>query len=163
MKKWYLLYTKPRQEKLALQHLQNQAYEAYLPLVQVEKIRQGVRGLVEEALFPRYLFVQLDEAGSQSWAPIRSTVGVSQLVKFGHRFAEVSQDLVQWVQEHAKTNKIEEQFKSGDLVRITEGPFRGFDAIFQTYDGEKRAVLLLNLLTKMTEAKFGLNWIKKAS
>jgi transcriptional antiterminator RfaH len=163
MKKWYLLYTKPRQEKLALQHLQNQAYEAYLPLVQVEKIRQGVRGLVEEALFPQYLFVQLDEAGSQSWAPIRSTVGVSQLVKFGHRFAEVSQDLVQWVQEHAKTNKIEEQFKSGDLVRITEGPFRGFDAIFKTYDGEKRAVLLLNLLTKMTEAKFGLNWIKKAS
>jgi transcriptional antiterminator RfaH len=73
MKKWYLLYTKPRQEKLALQHLQNQAYEAYLPLVQVEKIRQGVRGLAEEALFPRYLFVQLDEAGSQSWAPIRST------------------------------------------------------------------------------------------
>jgi transcriptional antiterminator RfaH len=163
MKKWYLCYTKPRQEKLALQHLQNQAYEAYLPLVQVEKIRQGVRGLVEEALFPRYLFVQLDEAGSQSWGPIRSTVGVSQLVKFGHRFAEVSQDLVQWVQENAKTNKIEEQFKSGDLVRITEGPFRGFDAIFKTYDGEKRAVLLLNLLTKMTEAKFGLNWIKKAS
>jgi transcriptional antiterminator RfaH len=163
MKKWYLLYTKPRQEKLALQHLQNQAYEAYLPLVQIEKIRQGVRGLVEEALFPRYLFVQLDEAGSQSWAPIRSTVGVSQLVKFGHRFAEVSQDLVQRVQEHAKTNKIEEQFKSGDLVRITEGPFRGFDAIFKTYDGEKRAVLLLNLLTKMTEAPFSLGLIKKIS
>jgi transcriptional antiterminator RfaH len=163
MKKWYLLYTKPRQEKLALQHLQNQAYEAYLPLVQVEKIRQGARAWAEEALFPRYLFVQLDEAGSQSWAPIRSTVGVSQLVKFGHRFAEVSQELVQWVQEHTKINKIEEQFKSGDLVRITEGPFRGFDAIFKTYDGEKRAVLLLNLLTKKTEAKFGLNWIKKAS
>ena len=163
MKKWYLLYTKPRQEKLALQHLQNQAYEAYLPLVKVEKIRQGVRGLVEEALFPRYLFVQLDEAGSQSWAPIRSTVGVSQLVRFGHRFAEVSQELVQWVQEHAKTNKIEEQFKSGDLVRITEGPFRGFEAIFKTYDGDKRAVLLLNLLTKMTEAPFSLGLIKKIS
>ena len=163
MKKWYLLYTKPRQEKLAFQHLKNQAYEVYLPLIQVEKIRQGVRGLVEEALFPRYLFVQLDEAGSQSWAPIRSTVGVSQLVKFGHLFAEVSQELVQWVQEHAKTNKLEEQFKSSDLVRITGGPFRGFDAIFQTYDGEKRAVLLLNLLAKMAEAKFGLNWIKKAS
>jgi transcriptional antiterminator RfaH len=108
MKKWYLLYTKPRQEKLALQHLQNQAYEAYLPLVKIEKIRQGARAWAEEALFPRYLFVQLDEAGSQSWAPIRSTVGVSQLVKFGHHFAEVSQELVQWVQEHAKTNKIEE-------------------------------------------------------
>lgn len=163
MKKWYLLYTKPRQEKLALQHLQNQAYEVYLPLIQVEKIRQGVRSLVEEALFPRYLFVKLDEAGSQSWAPIRSTVGVSQLVKFGHRFAEVSQDLVAWVQDHAKVMKLAPELKQGDLVTITEGPFRGMEAIFKTYDGEKRAILLLNLLTKMTEAKFGLNWIKKAS
>ena len=58
---------------------------------------------------------------------------------------------MQWVQEHAKANKIEEQFKSSDLVRITEGPFRGFDAIFKTYDGEKIAVLLLNLLTTKTE------------
>jgi hypothetical protein len=37
------------------------------------------------------------------------------------------------------------------------------DAIFKAYDGERRAILLLNLLTKMTEATFGLNWIKKAS
>jgi transcriptional antiterminator RfaH len=135
----------------------------YLPLIQVEKIRQGVRGLVEEALFPRYLFVQLDEAGSQSWAPIRSTVGVSQLVKFGHCFAEVSQDLVSWVQDQAKVMKLAPELKQGDVVTITEGPFRGMDAIFKTYDGENRAILLLNLLTKMTEAKFGLNWIKKAS
>ena len=126
MKKWYLLYTKPRQEKLALQHLQNQAYEVYLPLVQVEKIRQGVRGLVEEALFPRYLFLQLDVAGSQSWAPILSTVGVSQLVKVGHRFAEVSQDVVAWVQVHAKVVKLAPELKQGDVVTITEGPFRGW-------------------------------------
>ena len=163
MKKWFLLYTKPKQEKVALWHLQNQAYEVYLPLVQVEKIRQGVRILVEEALFPRYLFVQLDEAGQQSWAPIRSTVGVSQLVRFGHRFAEVSQDLVAWVQAHSKLMKLAPELKQGDLVTITEGPFRGIEAIFRTYDGEKRAILLLNLLTKITEAKFDLSCIKKAS
>ena len=163
MKKWYLLYTKPRKEKLALQHLQNQAYEVYLPLIQVERIRHGVRGLVEEVLFPRYLFVQLDEEGSQSWAQIRSTVGVSQLVKFGTRFAQVSQDLVVWVQEHVKVVKLAPALKRGDVVTITEGSFKGMEAIFKTYDGEKRAFLLLNLLTKMTEANFSLNWIKKAS
>lgn len=163
MKQWYLLYAKPRQEKLALQNLQNQAYEVYLPLVQVEKIRQGVRSLVEEALFPRYLFVRLDEVGSQSWAPIRSTAGVSQLVKFGSRFAQVSQELVVWVQEQAKGVKLTSEISEGELVSITEGPFRGMDAIFKTYDGEKRAILLLNLLTKITEATFDLNWIKKAS
>ncbi len=163
MKKWYLVYTKPRQEKLASQHLQNQAYEVYLPLIKVERIRQGVRSLVEEVLFPRYLFVQLDKVGTQSWAPIRSTVGVSQLVKFGTQFAQVSQDLVAWVQEHVKAVKLAPELKQGDVVTITEGPFRGVEVIFKTYDGEKRAILLLNLLTKMTEANFGLNCIKKVS
>jgi transcriptional antiterminator RfaH len=89
-------------------------------------------------------------------------VGVSQLVKFGHRFAEVSQNLVSWVQDQAKVMRLAPELKQGDVVTITEGPFRGMDAIFKTYDGEKRAILLLNLLTKLTEAKFGLNWIKKA-
>jgi transcriptional antiterminator RfaH len=161
-KKWYLLYSKPRQEKLALQHLKNQAYEVYLPLVQVERIYQGVRSLVVEPLFPRYLFVQLDEEGSQSWAPIRSTVGVSHLVKFGSLFAWVSQDLVAWVQDHAEGMKITPKFNQGDVVTIAEGAFKGMDAIFKTYDGEKRAILLLNLLSKITEAKFSLNCIHKA-
>lgn len=163
MKQWYLVYTKPRQEKLALQNLQNQAYEVYLPLVQVEKIRRGVRGLVEETLFPRYLFVRLDEVGSQSWAPIRSTAGVSQLVKFGSSFARVRQELVQWVKDQTRGVKFIPQFKEGELVSVTEGPFRGMDAIFKTYDGEKRSILFLNLLNKVTEANFSLGWIKKAS
>lgn len=162
MKQWYLLRTKPRQERLALQHLQNQSYEVYLPLVQVEKIRHGVRSLIEEPLFPRYLFVRLDETGSKSWAPVNSTVGVSQLVKFGSRFAQVSQDLVVWVQEQARIIRPAPEFSEGELVSIVDGPFRGMKAIFEAYDGEKRAILLLSLLTKMTKAKFDLGWIKKA-
>jgi UDP-N-acetyl-D-galactosamine dehydrogenase len=57
----------------------------------------------------------------------------------------------------AASAQIATVLKQGDVVTIIEGPFRGMDAIFKTYDGEKRAILLLNLLTKMTEAKFGLN------
>ena len=31
MKKWYLLKTKPRQEKIALANLENQDYDSYCP------------------------------------------------------------------------------------------------------------------------------------
>ena len=162
MKRWYLLYTKPRKEKLALQHLQNQGYEGYLPFVKVEKIRQGARGWVEQALFPRYLFVKLDDSGSQSWAPIRSTVGVSHIVRFGHHFAHVSNDLVSWIEEYATNMKIGVLFKEGDVVTLTHGPFRGMEAVFKTYDGERRAILLLNLLAKVTEGSFSLDFVEKA-
>ncbi len=98
---------------------------------------------------PHYLFVNLDEAGSQSWVPIRSTVGVSQIVRFGHYFAYVSNDVVSWVKEHASTIKIDELFKEGSLVRVIHVPFRSMEAIFKTYDGGKIVILPLKLLAKI--------------
>ena len=59
--------------------------------------------------------------------------------------------------------QLDERFQEGDMGTVTQETFKGIEVIFETYDGEKRAILLLNLLTKMTEAKFGLSWIKKAS
>lgn len=161
MKKWYLVYTKPQQEKKACQHLQNQAYSVYLPLIQVEKMRQGARVMVEEPLFPRYVLVQLDEEGSQSWAPIRSTVGVSRLVKFGQFIPSLTQEVVDWMVEQTASTKTSAYLAAGDVVQITEGPFRGLKAIFQTYDGEARAVLLLTLLSRTTPATLDLAVLKK--
>jgi len=161
MKKWFLIYTKVRQEKKACQHLQNQGYEVYLPLIEVEKVRQGAHVMVTEALFPRYLFIHLDEAGSQSWAPIRSTIGVSHLVRFGQSLPHLSQSLMDWLVAQADKCKALPLMKAGDLVSITEGPFKGFEAVFQTYDGQARAVLLLTLLARATEASFEFTAFKK--
>jgi transcriptional antiterminator RfaH len=158
MKKWHLIYTKPRQEKLAFYNLQNQSYEVFLPLVNVEKINKGSRRIVEEPLFPRYLFIQLDKFGSQSWAPIRSTIGVSCLVKFGHQLAEVGDELVNWIQKSLDTVPVTEKFKNGDLVTITQGPFKGIDAVFKIYDGNERAIILINFLSKKIEAKLSLDF-----
>jgi len=73
---WYLIHTKPRQENAALLNLEQQGYECYLPILLAEKLRQGSLSVIEEPLFPRYLFIRLDPSGgSQSWAPIRSTRG----------------------------------------------------------------------------------------
>ena len=82
---WYLIYTKPRQEQRALLNLEQQGYECYLPLHAAEKLQRGKLSVVEEPLFPRYLFIQLDTSQTgKSWGPIRSTKGVSHLVAFGN-------------------------------------------------------------------------------
>lgn len=161
MTKWFLIYTKLRQEKKACQQLQNQGYEVYLPMIQVEKVREGLRVMTEEPLFQRYLFIHLDEAGSQSWAPIRSTVGVASLVRFGQSLPYVSQSWMDALVLQAEKYKAQPLMESGDLVSITEGPFKGLEAIFQTYDGQARAILLLTLLSRATEASFGLTDFKK--
>jgi len=67
MKNWYLIKTKPRQEKIAKQKLKNQGYRSFYPIVKINN-----RLVV---LFPGYLFVKLNEK-TQNWSPINSTKGV---------------------------------------------------------------------------------------
>ena len=82
MKQWYLIYTKPRQELIAVANLQNQAYNAFAPQVSVKKRTNQGWKQVNEPLFPNYVFIQLDDV-ADDWKPIRSTRGVSGFVRFG--------------------------------------------------------------------------------
>lgn len=151
---WYLIHTKPRQELCALQNLQRQGYTCYLPMLALEKLRRGKIFVCEEPLFPRYLFIALStDLNSQSWAPIRSTRGVSRLVTFGSTPLKVPAAFIQSLQHEEDARKTEPNrlLKPGDVVQVTEGPFAGLQGIYQITDGEKRAIILLELLSKPTQ------------
>ncbi|WP_434782198.1 transcription/translation regulatory transformer protein RfaH [Ferrovum myxofaciens] len=162
---WYLVHTKPRQEKRALQNLEQQGYRCYLPLLPSEKIRQGVLRVMDEPLFPRYLFIQLGQSDSaKSWAPIRSTKGVSCLVRFGVELAKVDDGLIEFLrgQEQAVQNNPERLFKPGERVCLTEGAFAGVEGIYQMADGEKRVMVLIELLSTPVTLRVAPNSLRKA-
>ena len=152
---WFLVRSKPRQESVALTHLARQGYESYLPLFATEKLVRRKSTVVQEPMFARYLFVRLDTSGhergrGQSWSPIRSTVGVSELVCFGSRPARVDDALIATLRERESAQQAAPitLFAHGDSVRITEGAFAGLEAIYQMKDAEGRAMVLLDLLSK---------------
>ncbi|WP_292979208.1 transcription/translation regulatory transformer protein RfaH [Nitrosomonas sp.] len=148
---WYLVHTKPRQESCALQNLQQQGYACYLPLLPVEKLRQGSLAILTEPLFPRYLFIQLGQGNSaRSWSPIRSTRGVNRLVSFGNEPAKIDDGLIDLLQqqETAFQARPEQLFKPGEKVQITEGAFAGIEGIYQMAEGERRVMVLIELLSK---------------
>jgi transcriptional antiterminator RfaH len=148
---WFLVRSKPRQESVALTHLARQGYESYLPLFASEKLVRRKSTVVQEPMFARYLFVRLDTTGKgQSWSPIRSTVGVSELVCFGSRPARVDDALIATLRERETAQQATPTtlFAHGDNVRITEGAFAGLEAIYQMNDAEGRAMVLLDLLSK---------------
>lgn len=149
--RWYLVHTKPRQESCALQNLQQQGYACYLPLLPVEKLRQGSLAILPEPLFPRYLFIQLGQGNSaRSWAPIRSTRGVNRLVSFGNEPAKIDDGLIDLLQqqETAFQARPEQLFKPGEKVQITEEAFAGIEGIYQMAEGERRVMVLIELLSK---------------
>ena len=149
--RWYLVHTKPRQERTALQNLERQGYECYLPMLSVERLRQSTLTVVDEPLFPRYLFIRLGQGGeAKSWSPIRSTKGVCRLVSFGVEPAQVSETLVSMLRarEDAQHRYPESLFQSGEAVVIFAGPFAGLEGVFQEMEGERRAMVLIDFLCR---------------
>jgi len=151
---WYLIYTKPRQERDARDNLVRQGFNAWLPLVRVVKRRGTRRVPVVEPMFPRYLFVQLDSS-RQDWSPIRSTLGVSTLVRFGGRPAKVPEPLVAALQARADEQDIcdlsqRQQPTRGDRVRVAHGAFAGYEAVFQARNGQERVLVLLEVAGKQS-------------
>ena len=163
---WYLIYTKPRQEKCALQNLEQQGYQCYLPLLPKEKLRQGAVALSEEPLFPRYLFIKLaQDFMAKSWSPIRSTKGVSRLVRFGAEPAKIDDALVDLLRAHEASvlSEPERLFNPGELVQLTEGPFAGIEGIYQMADGDRRVMVVIELMSKKVAVPVELGALRKAS
>lgn len=149
-KYWWLVKTRTHQDEKAELNLNKQDYITYRP--QAKRLRK-FRGKMKErieSLFPGYIFIQLD-LSSDDWAPIRSTYGVSHLVSFGKKPALVPDKLIEEIKEKqdllAEKSIDLDRYKKGDKVIVDqEGAFKGMEGIFQNYDGEQRAIILLSIL-----------------
>jgi len=143
---WYAIHSRPRQEERALDNLQRQGFEAWLPMLTVEKVLRSKLVQVVEPMFSRYLFIRLDTEQT-NWSPIRSTLGVSKLVSFGNRPAVVADELIEALQQLPEQAP-QRLIQPGQQVKIVSGPLRGIDGIYQQPDGELRAMVLIELLNK---------------
>ena len=145
-KRWYLAYTKPRSEQIALVNLQQQGFEAYLPLY--KKIKSSRDGLVEmfEPMFPRYILFRPGQP-QQSISTVNNTKGVSNIVRFGFEPASLSEDVVALIRlletERSQTYCQElSQLKSGQKVLLKHTALLGVEGIIQNVSSKRVAVLL---------------------
>lgn len=149
---WWVVQTKPQSEVIAIQHLKNQDLITYCPLFKKESIRGRQVKVSNSPLFPRYIFVKADAVAQKNIHVIRSTLGVSQLLKIGEVPTTITCELVNELKqmEYEKLNETKSHFKRGDHVKINQGLYRDIDAVYQMDDGIKRAVVLLSILNKET-------------
>jgi len=156
-RRWYLVQCKPREAFRALEHLRNQGYEAFLPVLAREVVRRGRPAALREPLFPHYLFLRLSDV-ADNWAPLRSTRGVARLVSFGGLPLPVPDDIVTALRlrEAGQGAEPEALFVPGQAVEIMAGPLAGLDAVFSARDGAERVVVLLKLMQREQAVDVGL-------
>ena len=103
-------------------------------------------------MFPRYLFVRLD-SNTDNWAPIRSTLGVVSIVRFGQEPARVPEAFVSYLRGKGDAQGIQtvaiDELKPGMRVRVTEGSLMGYEGIYQARTGHERVIVLLDIMGKV--------------
>lgn len=165
--KWHVIHTKVKEEFRALENLQAQGFEVFLPTCQVQRKLQGKIKLATEPLFSRYIFIRLSDISS-NWFPIRSTRGVSQLLRFGALSEPVvlPDIIIDFLKERCTKEKpLHELCNSGEMLEIIQGPFKGFMGFFEKLktlpDGISRALLLVEVLGSTQRLDVELDQLRK--
>jgi transcription elongation factor/antiterminator RfaH len=151
-KAWYCARTKPKHEHIAAANLgRTLGLEVFNPRLRFE--RATSRGIVRtiEPLFPCYVFVQ---CLSSAWNDIRYVTGVSSLVHFGQKIAPVPDSVIAELKECFEAEEplaVEDRLVPGTEVSVTDGAFRGFQAIvLRMLPAKRRVQILLDILGRQT-------------
>jgi transcriptional antiterminator RfaH len=141
---WYVCLTKPRQEAYAVAKLAEQGYQVYLPLLDSWARRAGKWCKKQSVMFPRYAFVRPQQPG-HSIAPVRSTPGITSLVKFGPVLATLPHSKLQALQAlvNLRAQALPGQpFAEGQQVVFASGPFKGLAGLVSSVADERVCVLM---------------------
>jgi len=163
-KRWYAVHTRPHAEARALENLERQGFEAWLPLYRKQRRRARRSEQVLRPLFPRYLFVVLDLDGEQ-WRPVLSTYGVADLVGSGDGPLALADAVIDALRARADEDghyTLARGLKSGDKVRIESGPMRALEGILEVEGDTDRVVVMLHLLGREVRVKLSSDEIDRA-
>ena len=115
-------------------------------------------------LFPNYLFIKANQVDA-NFNSIRSTPGVAKFVRFGVNLAVIDELLISKLKNDLINHEVAlnktAAMQPNEKVTITEGPFSGFEAIYQHKDGLHRTVLLLKMLNNTVSVNVANEHVQK--
>ena len=162
--KWYLIYSKLREEHKALENLENQGFESFLPLISLMK--EDGTSLKTQIMFPRYIFSKFDKEHT-NWPTINSTLGVSKIVSFGNHLAEVPDEFIQELKNRCgeegiiKQTKKNVSYQEGDKILVKNGMLKGKNVTFLSYKVNERIRVLLDIVSQHAVTELTLSDIDK--
>ena len=146
---WYAMRSKPNKEDFLAGQLQAHGVDIFFPVLRVNPVNPRSRKL--RPYFPNYLFVHVD-LSEVNVSDLRWMPGASGLVSFDGEPASVPDLLIAAVKKQVDQHNLtfheqKKNFHHGDSVLIQEGPFAGYEAVFDTHiSGQDRVRVLLSLL-----------------
>jgi len=169
---WYAIHTYPASEDTVAQNLKqriesldmgNKIFNVLVPKEKKIKIKAGRRYVVEEKIYPNYVFVEM-VVDDNSWYVVRNTPRVTGFIGAGITPIPIADEeigkLLKQTAKEEPTYKIEVEV--GDAVKITDGPFKDFDGKISEVDQARGKIkVLVNMFGRETPVELDFLQVKK--
>lgn len=135
-------YLKQRVEMLGME---DKIFKVIVPKEKRVRVKSGKRHTVEDKIYPGYVLIEMILTG-ESWYVVRNTPRVTGFVGSDNTKPtplskeEVDSLLVRMDSDESKFNV---DLKTGDLVKITDGPFKDYDGKISEVDEERGHVKVM--------------------
>ncbi|MCD6085954.1 transcription termination/antitermination factor NusG [bacterium] len=151
---WYAVHTYPGYEEAVARYLKqridslemhDKIFDILVPKEKKIKIQKGKRRIIEERIYPGYVFVRM-VLTEDSWYVVRNTPRVTGFLGADSTRPTPLND--EQVEELLRMTKKEEPefkltFSLGDVVRISDGPFKGYEGKISEIDKQRGKIKVL--------------------
>lgn len=171
-KNWYVLHTysgyedavaKALKQRVESLGMEDKIFNVIVPKEKKIKIKNGKRKTIEEKIYPGYVLVEMIVT-DDSWYVVRNTPNVTGFVGAGTTPVPVSTEEIDNLKKRisGEEPQFKIEVKSGDLVKIIDGPFKDFDGKISEVDQERGKVkVLVNMFGRDTPVELDSLQIKK--
>ncbi len=174
-KNWFVIHTYSGYEnkvkanlerRIHSMNMQDKIFRVLVPMEDEVEFKDGKRKITPKKVFPGYVLVEMD-MDDQSWYVVRNTSGVTGFVGSpgaGEKPVPLQDKEVKTIlkQMGIETPKLKIDFKKGDRVKVTSGPFFDFTGLIDEIQPEKEKVrALISIFGRETPVELEFYQIEK--
>lgn len=168
---WYAIHTYSGYEEKVAENIRqraetldmtNKIFDVIVPKEKQIEIKNGKRRVVEKRIFQGYVLVNMI-MDNDSWYVVRNTPNVTGFVG-SESATPVSEEEIKSIKRRMgmEEPKYRINFTVGEVVNITDGPFKGFEGNISEIDEQKgKLKVLVNIFGRETPVELDSLQVKK--
>ncbi|MFC2006599.1 transcription termination/antitermination protein NusG [Chloroflexota bacterium] len=169
---WFVIHTysgyeervkKNLEQRVKLMDAIEEVLQIEIPTMEEVEVRSGQKRTVRRKILPGYLLINM-KVSDQSWNVVRNTPGVTGFVGSGGKPTPLREDEVAQILEKmsAEAPKVKVGFRSGQSVRVADGPFTDFVGMVDEIKADKgKVMVLLSLFGRETAVELDFLQVEK--
>jgi transcriptional antiterminator NusG len=141
----------------------NKIFDVLVPKEKQIEIKNGKRRITDKKIFQGYVLVEM-RLSDETWYIIRNTPGVTGFVGTGTQPTPVSKKEIEKIKKRmgVEDPKFTVNYEIGEVVSVTDGPFKGFEGTISEIDANKgKLKVLVSMFGRETAVELDALQVKK--